>query len=206
MTQGVKCINPKQGIGWIAKGPNWNIIFFNEKTKLYYPLSSSTWHTKISKNGLLPSNVSWCKISSGNIASLKASEYKMINQASSSYSDKWLSATYWLADEINVPPSLAQLISSTCGLPKSNSIPLKLDYISKNGESENLLSTYRQQSSNIPAAYFNLPSGYSLAKNEVNVLMTPSNKALLDELANDLNSDNAKVNPQLTNLAKTHIN
>src|ERR1700728_4026127 len=53
-THGVKCINPKQGIGWITQTPNWNITFFNEKTKLYYPLSSSSWKTKIAKNGLIP--------------------------------------------------------------------------------------------------------------------------------------------------------
>ncbi len=205
-THGVKCINPKQGIGWVSQTPNWNITFFNEKTKLYYPLSSSNWKTKIAKNGLIPGNIIWSKVSTGTIAGLKASQYKMVNSASSTnaHSAKWLSATYWLADEINIPASLAQLISSACGLPSSDSIPLELSYRNQRGNTETLLSTYHQQTAVIPNSYFSSPPGYKIARSEVEVLVSKENKALIDELANDLTSDNphTKINPQLIDASK----
>ncbi len=205
-THGVKCINPKQGLGWVSQAPSWNITFFNEKTKLYYPLSASTWKTKLAKSGLIPANISWSKVSTGTIAGLKASQYKMLNSAASSekQSVKWLSATYWLADEITVPKSLAQLISSACGLPASDSIPLQLNYRSQKGNTETLLSTYHQQTAVIPDSYFSSPSGYKVARSEVEVLVSKENKALIDELANDLTSNNSnqKINPQLINASK----
>jgi hypothetical protein len=205
-THGVKCINPKQGIGWITQTPNWNITFFNEKTKLYYPLSSSSWKTKIAKNGLIPSNIKWSKISTGSVAGLKASQYKMVNSASSNgtQSTKWLSATYWLADEINVPASLAQLISSACGLPASDSIPLELSYCNQKGNTETLLKTYHKQIAAIPDSYFSSPAGYKIARSEVEVLVSKENRALIDELANDITSDNlhTKINPQLIDASK----
>ena len=201
---GVKCINPKQGIGWISQTPNWNITFFNDKTKLYYPLSSASWKTKITKNGLVPANVSWSKISTGSIAGLKATEYQMVNSSSSANTNKWQSAAYWTANEINVPPSLAQLINSACGLPTSDAVPLQLSYRSQKGTTETLLSTYHQQNSNIPDSYFAAPTGYKMARNEVEVLVSQENRALINEFANDLGGDNpkSKLSPQLIDASK----
>jgi hypothetical protein len=204
-THGVKCVNPKQGVGWVTQTPNWNITFFNEKTKLYYPLSASNWRNKIARNGLIPNNVHWSKIGSGSIAGLKASQYKMTNstQTEKSSNSKWVSATYWLADDINVPPSLAQLISAACGLPTSDSIPLQLSYCNQSGNTQTLLTTYNQQSTSIPDSYFSVFSGYKLAKSEVEVLISQENRALLNDLANDLSGSGTKnLSPELINASK----
>ena len=191
----VKCVNPKQGIGWITQSPNWNITFFNDKTKVYYPLASTSWKNKMAKNGLIPSDISWSKVSSGSIAGLKASQYQMINKATGQSNQpangaKWSSATYWLADEINVPRNLSQLISTICGLPPSDSVPLSLSYSNQRGQTETLLSTYHQQTAMLPDWYFSTPTNYKLAKSEVEVLMSQQNRAFINELANDLTHDN----------------
>lgn len=202
-TNGVKCINPKQGTGWLTQAPNWNITFFNDKTKLYYPVSYSTWKGKIEKNGLLPRNIKWTKVSSGSIAGIKASKFEMTNSTNTAgQTTKWLSANYWLADEINVPPRLAQLVSNTCGLPDSNSIPLELSYRDQKGLCTTLLNTYRQQQANIPDSYFSLPAGYKPAKNEVEVLVSQENRAFIEDLANDLTNESPK-NRQLKDMAKS---
>ncbi len=189
---GVKCVNPRQGIGWIAQGPQWNITFFNDKTKLYYPLSYQHWKEKITKQGLTPSDISWSKIGTGSIAGMKANKYQMSNAASSK-NLKWSSAAYWLADDIKVPTSLAQLISSACGLPASDSIPLQLSYRDKNNQTVTLLQTYRQQQAKIPEQTFYLPTSYKLAKSEVAVLISQENRALLNDLAEDLGGDKTSV-------------
>ena len=76
-----------------------------------------------------------------------------------------------MADDINVPANLAQLISSTCGLPASDSIPLELSYRNQSGKTETLLNTYHQQTAVIPDSYFSSPSGYKIARSEVEVLV-----------------------------------
>ncbi len=198
---GVKCINPRQGIGWITQAPRWNITFFNDKTKLYYSLSCNNWKQKLIEHGLVPSDIVWSKVESGSIAGIKASEYKMTNSAhggtnagqsgtKSTHNGKWLSATYWLADQINVPASLSQLISAACGLPASDSVPLQLSYHGQNGQVETLLSTYHSERVPVPDQYFYLPTNYKLAKSEVAVLMSKENQALINELAEDFSHDN----------------
>ncbi len=208
-TRGVKCFNPKQGIGWITQAPNWNITFFNEKTAVFYPLSSATWKKKMVQNGLIPSNINWSKVSSGSIAGLKATKYQMTNNVTNQETNskaKWQSAIYWLADNINVPASLSQLISIASGLPASDSVPLQLSYRNQNGQSDTLLSTYHQQSCTIPDSYFYLPRSYKIAKNEVEVLMSQENKSLLNDLANDLSHDNSPVrgNSPASIISKQH--
>jgi len=185
-TQGVKCINPRQGMGWVSQGPQWNITFFNDKTKVYYPISYQKWKAKISTQGITPANLSGAKIGSGVIAGMKATQYKMTNAASSKASN-WQSADYWLADDIKVPPSLGQLISSVCQLPASDLVPLKMSYRDKNNQPVNILQTYRQQRANVPEKTFYLPHQYKLAKSEVEVLISQENRNLINELSNDLN-------------------
>lgn len=186
---GVKCINPRQGIGWITQAPHWHITFFNDKTKLYYSLSYSSWKQKLAAHGLIPSDIVWSKVGTGSIAGIKASQYKMTSSAPAA-KQKWKSATYWLADQINVPPSLSQLISAACGLPASNSVPLQLSCQSQNGQTETLLTTYHSERAPVPDQYFYLPTDYRLAKSEVNVLISKENQALINELAADLSHDN----------------
>jgi hypothetical protein len=190
-TQGVKCINPRQGIGWIAQGPQWNITFFNDKTKVYYPISYQQWKTKINNQGITAANLSGAKIGSDVIAGMKATQYKMTN-ATSSNVGKWQSADYWLSDDIRVPPSLGQLISSVCQLPASDLVPLKMSYRDKNNQPVNLLQTYRQQRASVPEQTFYLPHQYKLAKSEVEVLISQENRHLINELANDLNDRGEK--------------
>ncbi len=186
-SRGVKCINPKQGIGWVTETPSWNITFVNERTKLYYTLSAANWKRKIGQNGIAPTNINWSKIRSGSVAGLPASEYQMTNSPSQSAhsGSKWVSATYWLADSITVPASLSQLISAASGLPASNSIPLRLSYRNPKGQSEVLLDTYQQQKAAIPDSYFSVPTNYKTAKSEVEVLMSEENRSLLNDLAED---------------------
>ena len=176
--EGVKCFNPARGIGWVATSPNWNVTLFNDKTKLYYPLSYKSWIEQMRQHKLTPSDVHWSKIGSCSITGVKATEYKASDTAATS------SVSCWFADDIKIPSSLAQLINSVCGLPASDSLPLQVYQYDKNGRPAALLKTYRQQQATIPQQTFYLPSNYKLAKDQTEIVLSKQNLAALKKVIN----------------------
>ena len=174
---------PEDGVGWIAISPDWNITFFNNKTKLYYPCSYNTWTETVNKYKITPSDIKWVKVNSSYIAKIKASEYKASNISKKSQEQNNAiptSLTCWFADEIKMPGKLAQLINSICGLSASDSIPLRISYYDTNNEIM-VLNTYRQQQAKIPEQTFYLPSNYKLANSLTKVLLNEKKtKSLFD--------------------------
>jgi hypothetical protein len=187
--EGLKCINPKQGFGLVTQAPNWHIGIFNNKTKLYYTLSLDAWKQKLNFRTKLPTNISWNKAETTNIAGLRATHYVMHNQATQEQGNSMLSADYWVADDIKVPPQLANMLSSVYGLPTMQNVPLRLAYTDTNGKVETVLDTYQQQSAPIPANSYTVPANYALAKNEAEVMISSENRQMINDIAHDLGKD-----------------
>lgn len=186
--EGLKCINPKQGFGLITQAPNWHIELFNNRTRLYYTLTLDAWKKKLTAR--LPANIAWSKTDSINIAGLRATHYVMHKNASlGAEGSKWLSADYWVADDIRVPPQLANMLSTVYGLPTMQFVPLRLAYTDASGKVETILDTYQQQSAAIPASYFATPAGFSLAKSEMEIMVSSENRQLVNDIARDLARD-----------------
>ena len=186
---GLKCTNPKQGFGIVSQSPNWQINLFNNRTKLYYALSLESWKKKLTARVNIPSNISWHKAEATNIAGLRATHYVMRNTESTGASSKLQSADYWVADDIRVPPQLANMLSSVYGLPTMQFVPIRLAYTDANGKVETILDTYQQQASDIPANFYNMPANYGLAKNEMEVMVTTENRQLVNDIAHSLAKD-----------------
>jgi hypothetical protein len=188
---GLKCINPRQGIGIVTKAPNWTVSIFNEKTKLYYSLTFDQWKRKLASRGRNPSQISWRKGQGGQIAGLKATRYVMTNTAphAGRSRSEWVAADYWVADQIRVPEQLANMLTATYDLPVTHCVPLRLSYTDAGGRSETVLDTYQQQATAVPDSYLTCPTGLRLAKNEVDVMMTEENKQMMDDIAHDLSRD-----------------
>jgi hypothetical protein len=187
--EGLKCTNPKQGFGLVTQSPNWQINLFNNRTKLYYTLTLDSWKKKLTARANIPANISWNKAEATNIAGLRATHYVMRSSGSVPAASKWQAADYWVADEIRVPPQLANMLSSVYGLPTMQFVPLRLAYTDANGKVETVLDTYQQQSSVIPSNYYNMPANYGLAKNEMEVMVTKENRQLINDIAHDLAKD-----------------
>ena len=181
-TTGAKCINPEKGVGWVAMSPNWNITFFNDKRRLYYSCSYSTWKEIANKYKITPSDIKWVKVDNSYIAKIKASEYKANNiniNPQEQNKAMPMSLTCWFADEIKVPDRLAQIINSVFGLSVSDSIPLR-SYYDINNKVTMILDTYRQQQAKIPERTFYLPSSYKLARNLTEVILNEKASAIFD--------------------------
>lgn len=185
---GLKCVNPRQGVGLVARAPSWNVFFYNEKTRLYYSLTFDSWRRKLEARRRAPRNIAWRKSQSGNVAGLKATKYVASNSTASSVGrgNAWSSADCWVADQIKVPQRLAEMLTTVYGLPTTQAVPLRVTYTDLNGREETILDTYQQQSTPVPDSYLTAPSGYKLAKSEVEVLMTAENRQLVDDIARDL--------------------
>jgi hypothetical protein len=197
---GLKCVNPRQGVGIVTKAPNWNVSLYNERTRLYYSLTFDQWKKKLEARGRSPRDLSWRKGQSGHIAGLKATRYVMTNTAASGrHSNKeWVSADYWVADQIKAPAQLASMLTTTYGLPAIHGVPLRLRYTDASGRSETVLDTYQQQSTPVPDSYLACPSGYRLAKSEIEVMMTEENKQMVDDIAKDLSQEPLSLDSQRT--------
>ncbi len=186
---GLKCINPKQGIGLVTQAPNWHIEIFNNRTRLYYTLTFDAWKRKLTASANLPANITWNKAGTANIAGLRSTHYVMRRNESTGAGAKWLAADYWVADEIRVPPQLANMLSTVYGLPTMQFVPLRLAYTDPGGNVETILDTYQQQSTALPASYFVVPSNCVLAKNEMEVMVSNENRHLINDIAHDLEKD-----------------
>jgi hypothetical protein len=186
---GLKCINPKQGIGLVTQAPNWHIEVFNNRTRLYYSLTLDAWKKKLTARANLPANIAWNKAEAANIAGLRATHYVMRRNGSTGQGTKWLAADYWVADDIRVPPQLANMLSTVYGLPTMQFVPLRLAYTDPNGNVETILDTYQQQSTALPASYFVVPSNCTPAKNEMEVMVSNENRHLINDIAHDLEKD-----------------
>jgi hypothetical protein len=183
---GVKILNAQQGVGTIVSAPNWDVLFFNDKTKIYYPMSYQQWKTKLASNKSKIPRAAWSPGRSGTIVGLRASQYVMKNSAAPRTPNDWVSAEYWVANDIKVNPRLSELLSTAYGTPDNSCVPLRLTYKTASGKSGTSLDTYREQATSIPGSYFNGPSGYQLAKSEVDVMMTNEHRQIMNDIANDL--------------------
>jgi hypothetical protein len=195
---GVKVQNAQQGVGTVVRAPNWDVLFFNDKSRLYFSMSYQQWKTKLAANKAKIPPANWVTGRSGSIAGLKATQYVMKNAARPRGPNDWVSAEYWVANDIKVNPRLSELLSTAYGTPDNSCVPLRLSYRTAAGKTGMSLDTYREQATSIPTSYYNGPNGYQLAKSEVDVMMTNENRQIMNDIANDLGSTE-------TNRAGNHI-
>jgi hypothetical protein len=191
---GVKIQNAQQGVGTIVKAPSWDVLFFNDKTKSYYLMSYGQWKTKLAGNKSKIPHAAWSQGRSASIAGLRATQYVMKNSGASKGPNEWVSAEYWVANDIKVNPKLSELLSTAYGTPDNSCVPLRLTYKTAAGKAGTSLDTYREQATSIPTSYFNGPNGYQLAKSEVDVMMTNEHRQIMDDIAKDLgNTDTSRA-------------
>jgi hypothetical protein len=188
---GLKCYNPRAGFAFVSHAPDWNVIFYNEKTRVYYQTTMDKWKAEMRSRGFGTDmqDRNWTKGGSSNICGLHAVEHKMTvsntlrlgKRATTQISG----ATYWTCEDISVPPQLSSLLSTVYGLPTTQYIPLRVLAVEQ-GKNKQLLDTYRSQQSAIPVSYFSCPSGLTPVKSDAEVMMNDEQKQILNDMARDL--------------------
>ncbi len=184
---GFKCHNPKAGVCFMTKAPDWNVVFYNEKTKLYYEAPFARWSKEVEaqiSNARTKAMAAgrWSRATEANIAGLKASGYGM--QPSKTTSDL-KNAKYFVADQIKVPPVIASMLAKVYGLPPMQNVPLRLNYSTTDGAAVSALDTYYAKACAIPSTYYNQPQGYRVAKSQAEVMIDDETKQMLNDLASE---------------------
>lgn len=201
--QGFKFVNPKAGVNFVTRSPNWDVIMFNDRTKVCYSATLDTFKKQVTNN--LPQRRSdlgqanWQRGSVSNIANLRATQYVMNDAAGVQaraaarsghrVQQHLRGADYWVCEEIQVPPQLADLLSSMYGLPNTLNVPLRLTVTTAEQGTRTQLDTYRSQACPIPISYYSMPSGYRPVKSSVEVMADEDTKQIIDDMAKDLSND-----------------
>jgi len=194
---GLKCQNPKAGTAFVTHAPDWNVTIYNEKTKVYYQTTIDKWKAEMQARGMGQDmqNKNWSKTGNTNICGLKATEYKMTGANTLHLKGKRAQsisgANYWIADDITVPPQLTQLLATAYGLPTTQNVPLRLQ-MTESGKQRQMLDTYHFQASDIPIAYFNVPSGLTAVKSDAEVMMNDEQKEIFKDMARDFEDIKSK--------------
>ncbi|MBA3994276.1 MAG: hypothetical protein C0469_12180 [Cyanobacteria bacterium DS2.3.42] len=211
---GFKFTNPKAGVNFVTRSPNWDVVMYNDKTKVCYSATLDTFKKQVTQN--LPQRRDelgagrWQKGSVSNIANLRATQYVMSDAAGvqarvaargrKRVQQHLQGADYWVSEEIQVPPQLADLLSAMYGLPNTLNVPLRLTVTTQEQGSKVQLDTYRSQSCPIPISYYSMPNGYRPVKSSVEVMADEDTKQIIDDMSKDLgNEGGGNNNKPITN-------
>jgi hypothetical protein len=202
---GLKCVNPKAGFAMVTRAPDWNIVMFNDKTKVFFATTLDKYKRDLEAHGFTNSmsDKTWSKSgSTGNIAGLKATQYVMtgsgsnLQRAMGKQASSLTAADYWVSNDIAVPQRLSALLATAYGLPPTGNVPLRLDTTDAKGN-RRLLDTYRMTPSAIPVSYFSCPAGYRQVQSDAEVMMTAEQKQMIDDMTHDSGGiDSAPSQPQ----------
>ena len=193
--EGMKIVNPKLGFNIVTRAPDWNIIIFNEQSHTYYQTTSEAWkHQIVARSGSTTFNgATWSKMGEVRIAGVNSIAYRMTgamrkyNANGSSTPSKVTGSTYCVSNDIKVPARLIELLATAYGLPPSTSVPLRLTYNEDGGE-RTMLDTYRVDKAPIPLAYFAKPAGYKRVNSDAEVMMSPDQAKMMQDMASSLGS------------------
>lgn len=210
---GFKFTNPKAGVNFVTRSPNWDVLMFNDKTKVCYSATLDTFKKQVTAN--LPQRRAelgqgnWQKGNVSNIANLRATQYVMADAAGVQArvaarskrqpSQHLKGADYWVCEDIQVPPQLSDLLSSMYGLPNTMNVPLRLSVTTAEQGTKMQLDTYRSQACPIPIDYYSMPSGYRPVKSSVEVMADEDTKQIIDDMAKDLGNEGGNNNKPITN-------
>lgn len=204
---GFKFVNPKAGVNFVTRSPNWDVVMYNDKTKVCYSATLDTFKKQVTQN--LPQRRDelgagkWQKGTVSNIANLRATQYVMNDAAGvqarlaargKKANQHLQAADYWVSEEIQVPPQLADLLSAMYGLPNTMNVPLRLSVTTQEQGTKMQLDTYRSQSCPIPISYYSMPNGYRPVKSSVEVMADEDTKQIIDDMSKDLDHQGGGVN------------
>jgi hypothetical protein len=203
---GLKCVNPRAGFAMVSKAPDWNIIMYNDKTRVYYQTTLDNYKRQLASRGLTAdlANRQWSRGQTNNIAGLRATQYVMRGGGKISHqgangkirTSTVSAADYWVSDDITVPPRLGDLLSSAYGLPTTQNVPLRLEMTDAKGP-KRMLETYRMQVlATIPSNYFECPGGYKAVQSDAEVMMNDEQKQMIDDMSREMGGGLESSAPQ----------
>lgn len=198
---GMRTLDPKNGVSLMTRGPNWTVYIFNTKTKRVFQSPLQPWLASFKNRGLSGrfDGASWRRGNpNGVVANQRAYEFVMdkpppIRTNSKSLNGKIKKygaiqgASLWVASDIATPPQVSNIISQLYGIPDSQRIPLRMQ-ARENGQTNTMMDTIQVKRMEIPASIFTVPPGLQSVKQDSDVFIDQESMDTLDEMLQDLDS------------------
>ena len=193
---GMAAVNKKMGCTLVTKAPQWNVVMYNDKTKVYFLSPLSEWKgaslkaasgKNANKQAAYKSMLvekKPKKLKEGTILGHKASQYLTDNLASTGLKK----VEFWVTPDVQAPPELKQVFSKIYGVGLSSmaGLPLKVSYIDENGKRTPVFTTTKIEGKQIPLANFTYPSSYKRVDSEIAVLMDEKGREAMASIMDDI--------------------
>lgn len=197
---GMAAVNKKMGCTLVTKAPQWNVVMYNDKTKVYFLSPLSEWKgaslkAASSAKGAVSSSKQAAyksmlvekkpkKLKEGEILGHKASQYLTDNLASTGLKK----VEFWVTPDVQAPNELKQVFSKIygVGLQSMSGLPLKVSYIDENGKRTPVFTTTKIEGKLIPLSSFTYPSSYKRVDSEIAVLMDEKGREAMASIMDDI--------------------
>lgn len=194
---GMAAVNDKMGCTLVTKAPQWNVVMYNDKTKVYFLSPLSEWNGASLKNASVKTGKEKQqlykamlvekkpkKLKDGTILGHKASQYLTDNLASTGLKK----VEFWVTPDVQAPPELKQVFSKIygVGLSSMQGLPLRVSYIDENGKRTPVFDTKSVLKQDIPLSSFTYPSTYKRVDSEIAVLMDQKGREAMASIMDDI--------------------
>lgn len=194
---GMAAVNKKMGCTLVAKAPDWNIVMYNDKTKVYFLSPLSEWKgAQSSLKSSAKTRQAYSRATSSLIEKppKKLKDEMILGHKTTLYLTDNLVTTglkkveFSITPDIQVPMQLQQIFAKIygVGLTKLKGLPLKVSYIDENGKRSPVFDTRRIQPQMIPMEHFSYPADYKRVDSEIAVLMDEKGREAMASIMDDL--------------------
>lgn len=193
---GIKLVNPKLCVEVICRSPGNEVYVCNSSTHNYYETTAEAWkHQSIARQGStdFSATTGWRPVGKATVAGMPAVTYQLegswvkrrVNGTAVVSDTK--GATYCLAQGIQVPPKITELLSAALGVPNMPGVPVRLA-LNENGGIRSVLDTYRIDRAPLSTAYFAKPYGYKKVATDAEVMLSSEDDKMIQDMAHSLGS------------------
>lgn len=189
--EGISLVSRRLNCVVASKSPEWNLVFYNSKTRSYFLSPLNKWKEAISKavnksasaqpvyKSLLLEKTP-TKMKDGIILGHRASQYQVAALGISGVKK----VEFWTSNDLEFPLELRKVVSQLygAGLLAVKGIPLKASFISNDGTKTPIFSVTKLEEKNIPLAYFDFPADYKRVDSEMEVLLNEVGRRKMDEI------------------------
>jgi hypothetical protein len=169
----LKEVTKRDGLVVVAKAPDWDVIFYNPKTKLVWKATLTNWHGRNPVGDIMDREP--------NLIASHAPD-KMFNGIKMSHivanekvpRHKQRGADYWYTKEFGLPQQLCTIVQRDYAMPPADGFPIEYDHIGGGVKITPLLTTNLQHKK-IPASAFAVPDKMTRV-NGTQMVMYSNNK------------------------------
>lgn len=188
---GLKIVSRKGGLTIVSRAPEWNVVLFNSKSRLYWELPRAKF--KGDPNARIYGNdqkallkARWNKAGTGRILGRKVNVYEMVRPPKGA-KEGATSGTLYLDAEAAIAKEAFEILGKVYFLPPVIGVPLKFKFKDFDDGHINALDTGTLDTLMVSREAFVQPSNFKKAKSLEEVMVDPTSQATFDALRHFVN-------------------